>query len=280
MSNKETIHHLLAEVKRLESLLSGIQDTEIYPVSFFNQSFDLTREILKELYQLEADQVEAFKKQLEARQNLLRESLLQTSVEQLDEPSVLPVEEPEERVTPVVEAEESVPEEQPADEEPLEPVTEETEEVLPEPEVVENPVGKTEKTIEELLREYAPSPPGMPEKTINPVKEEEENLPEEPVKEEGPSRSFIPEKNPACLGDLIEKKNLADFTRAFSLNDRFYFLRELFDGDMNRMNEVIADLNEIESLEESMDYLNTKMRWNPEEAPVADFIRLLEKRFL
>ena len=81
------------------------------------------------------------------------------------------------------------------------------------------------------------------------------------------------------LNEVIQKKFLADFRKAFSLNDRFRFRRELFGGDEGRMNEAISDLNELQSFEESITYLDKKLKWNVEDEAVADFIKLLEKRF-
>ena len=45
------------------------------------------------------------------------------------------------------------------------------------------------------------------------------------------------------------------------------------------MNESISDLNELQSFEESITYLDKKLKWNVEDEAVADFIKLLEKRF-
>ena len=81
------------------------------------------------------------------------------------------------------------------------------------------------------------------------------------------------------LNEVIQKKFLADFRKAFSLIDRFRFRRELFGGDEGRMNEAISDLNELQSFEESITYLDKKLKWNVEDEAVADFIKLLEKRF-
>ncbi len=81
------------------------------------------------------------------------------------------------------------------------------------------------------------------------------------------------------LNEVIQKKFLADFRKAFSLNDRFRFRRELFGGDEGRMNEAISDLNELQSFEESITYLDKQLKWNVEDEAVADFIKLLEKRF-
>ena len=81
------------------------------------------------------------------------------------------------------------------------------------------------------------------------------------------------------LNDILEKKNLSDFRKAFSLNDRFRFRRELFGGNEEKMNKAIADLNDLSSYEESVTYLNKVLNWNIEDDSVADFIKLLENRF-
>lgn len=167
MANKEKIDHLLSDVHKLERLIADMRDAEIYPVSFLNQTFDLTHKILKDLHLLESNQVEAFKKQMEEHQQLIQS-------------------------IPVSKA-------------------------LPHPE----------------------PPPCVAEKT----------------------------------------ESLSDFRKAFSLNDRFYFRRELFAGDEAKMNKIISDLNDMTSYEESITYLNEKLNWNVENETVAGFIKLLEKRF-
>ncbi len=82
------------------------------------------------------------------------------------------------------------------------------------------------------------------------------------------------------LSEILEKKILSDFRKAFSLNDRFRFRRELFGGDENRMNKAITDLNDIHSVEESITYLHQELQWNIEDESVADFLKLIEKRFM
>ena len=83
----------------------------------------------------------------------------------------------------------------------------------------------------------------------------------------------------SSLNDLLERKNLSDFRKAFSLNDRFRFRRELFGGSEELMNQVIADLNEIKSYEASVTYLQNVLNGKGEETAVADFLQLIEKRF-
>ena len=45
MANKEKIDYLLLDIRELETLVAGMRDAEVYPVSFFGQTFDLTHKI-------------------------------------------------------------------------------------------------------------------------------------------------------------------------------------------------------------------------------------------
>ncbi|OAV75911.1 hypothetical protein Barb7_00428 [Bacteroidales bacterium Barb7] len=72
----------------------------------------------------------------------------------------------------------------------------------------------------------------------------------------------------------------SDFRKAFSLNDRFLFRRELFGGNEERMSKAIAALNELPSYEESIAYLREELKWDTDNEVVTAFITLLEKRFL
>lgn len=201
MANTEKIDHLLLDIRELEKLVASMRDAEIYPVSFFSRTFDLTHKMLKDLHVLEKEQIEYLRRQMEER-HLRMQSI--------------PVSEP-----------------------------------IPQPEFVE-----------------PEQEPVQPQEVVLPVPEVEK-----------PASPTV-EKHPVFLSEVLEKRNLSDFRKAFSLNDRFYFRRELFAGDEAKMNKVISDLNELQSYEESVAYLNEKLNWNIEDETVADFIKLLEKRFL
>ena len=198
MANKEKIDYLLLDIQKLETMVAKTRDAEIYPVSFFNQSFELAHNILKGLHALETLQIEQLRKQIEEHQMLI------DSIPDIVTSSIR------------------------------------TEVVMP-PSSVEV-VSATQS-----------------EKTEKPISNERTGL---------------------FLNDLLEKNNLSDFRKAFSLNDRFRFRRELFGGDEERMNKAINELNELHSYEDSISYLNDELKWNIEDEAVADFIKLLEKRFL
>ena len=223
MANKEKIDYLLLDIKELETLIAGMRDAEVYPVSFFSQTFNLTHKILNDLHSLETAQIEMLRKQMEAHQAL---------IQSLPNPVATAAPAPEEY----------------------------------KPEVKEEPVAE---------------PVIVPEPKMEPVQEviiEKTEIVTE--QSEPPHKSVTSEKQNVFLSDILEKKNLSDFRKAFSLNDRFRFRRELFGGNEEKMNKAITDLNEIHSYEESVTYLNNELKWNIEDEAVADFIKLLEKRFL
>lgn len=230
MANKEKIDYLLLDLKELETLIAGMRDAEVYPVSFFSQTFNLTHKVLNDLHSLETAQIEMLREQMEAHQAL---------IQSLPNPAAAPM--------PVV------PEVQ--------------EEPVAETVIVREPEVKVE--VKEPVREIIIEKPEI----ITPSAK-----PEKPA--EAPHKPITTEKLGVFLSDLLEKKNLSDFRKAFSLNDRFRFRRELFGGDEEKMNKAITDLNDIHSYEESVAYLNNELKWNIEDEAVADFIKLLEKRFL
>lgn len=88
------------------------------------------------------------------------------------------------------------------------------------------------------------------------------------------------EKTGLSLKEILEKKSLSDFRKSFSLNDRFFFKKELFGGDESKMSKVIDDLNQVSSLDDAMSYLRSELNWDFDNAVVADFVSRLEKRFL
>lgn len=211
MANKEKIDYLLLDIQKLETMIAKTRDAEIYPASFFNQSFELTHKILKELHALEALQVEQLCKQMEAHQALI----------------------------------DSIPD-----------------------------ITVTEPILTNVVSEEKISEPIVEQKIVSSI----ETIPTEQI--EKTDKPFSNERSGLFLNDLLEKNNLSDFRKAFSLNDRFRFRRELFGGDEKRMNKAIHELNNLHSYEDSMAYLNNELKWNIEDEAVADFIKLLEKRFL
>lgn len=67
----------------------------------------------------------------------------------------------------------------------------------------------------------------------------------------------------------------ANLAKAFTLNDRFRFKRELFNGNDDDFTDTLQLLSEMETYGEAEDYLLNDMMWNREDATVADFLAIL-----
>ena len=70
-----------------------------------------------------------------------------------------------------------------------------------------------------------------------------------------------------------------DVKRGLSLNDRFYFQRELFDNDREAMNAMMIRLNAFDNIEDIERYLREKPSWNFKDERVKSFLELLKKGF-
>lgn len=66
-----------------------------------------------------------------------------------------------------------------------------------------------------------------------------------------------------------------DLTRAFTLNDKFRFRRELFHNSDADLNETLDVLQAMDSLDEAEDYLYNDLAWDPENTEVKAFIALI-----
>lgn len=240
--NKKRIDNLLQDIQKLEKQIAGMQNDDFYLISSFSHSFDLAHKILVDIHSLEIDRVDTLRQQLEEHQRIINSiSSLKTATPAVPSPQPEPTPEPIPEHTPEIK-EETISEMQ------------------------ETVIEKTE-IIQEVITHPEPTPlvTEQPAPVINPIKE---------------SEVIAEKKATVFLSEILEKNSLSDFRKAFSLNDRFRFKRQLFDGDEETMNKAIADLNDIHTYEESIAYLQNQLNWHIEEEAATDFIKLLEKRFL
>ncbi len=163
----------------------------------------------------------------------------------------------------------------------------EAEDVAPEEElVVEEPAPeslpiKEEETISELFDV-------IPEEEENDFwdddeedfydDEEEELLGEEEPDVEEIETEGIPEV--LTLDEALQRKRIQELRKALSLNDKFRFRRELFGNSDVRMNETLALIDAMESYDEAEDYLYGDLGWDAENPEVAEFMKIVQNRFL
>lgn len=65
---------------------------------------------------------------------------------------------------------------------------------------------------------------------------------------------------------------------SISINDRYLFCRELFNSDMQEMEDTLADLSQTSDIDEAIEYLSNDLCWDLERPVVKDFIIYLQSR--
>jgi hypothetical protein len=126
-----------------------------------------------------------------------------------------------------------------------------------------------EETIQNAAKQLSALKNGLEQLDLNVTPEPE------------PEPTPVVTANPIVQEQVVHpaQKNYPNLRDFFSLNDWFRLRRYLFNGDISRMDEVIDHLNQLQSLEESTDYLHSCCQWDWKDETVIAFMELLEQRF-
>ena len=273
MSNQERLDQLIQHIDELAKLVNSIRGMEIYPVSFFSSAFDLTGKMQVDLHEMEIGQIELFDRQLREHREQIRafEAKARPTFEAPAPRPVAPTPPPPPSAPSV-------------EEEPLmrpAPMPEPT----PEPQPNPAPTPEPEPTPDPMPAP-APKPTPIPVPKMAPLP----HVPGQPS--QAPAGAHVPGQTSSApagaplshtdtsLNDAIERTKLTDLRKAFTLNDRFRFCRELFDRDEARMNDILAALNEARSYDESLEMLQARVQWDLEGETAVDFLKFIERRFV
>lgn len=114
------------------------------------------------------------------------------------------------------------------------------------------------------------------------VPAEEVTLASEPatsVEQPAPAEEPVTEAAPVAelrLDEKLARQNSRDLRKAFSLNDRFRFRRELFGNSDERMNEALRAVKSMATIDEAHDYFYNSLGLDKTSTDVADFIAVIE----
>ena len=173
-------------------------------------------------------------------------------------------------------------------------------EVLKEPEpiveekIIEAPIEKKVEVVEPVVQE---------ENVI--IKEKDEEIVE--IKEpefiiETPTKTEIQENGKSIVADRfqnkksmndsisdssvkvdraarMQKKPIKDMHNAIGVNDKFLFIRELFEGDKERYWETIQVLNNFDSFENAYHFLKEEFTWDFEDDTVTKLVGIIQRKF-
>ena len=136
----------------------------------------------------------------------------------------------------------------------------------PDPEVVP----EDDRDLEDITVEFI-----MPEDEEIP--EPEEEMPMPPVPTEFPE---VDEPEPPLrVDEKLQRKLSKDIRKAFSVNDRFRFQRELFAGSANAMNTAIEHIEIMRSYGNAELYFYSQLNWDRENEVVQDFMEIVRNHF-
>ena len=131
-------------------------------------------------------------------------------------------------------------------------------------------------TLQRLLEEASAEEMPVVEPAVVVLPDAERLVVEDKISEQDAARPSVTFSSP-ILAERI--KPSADLRHAISLNDSFRFVRELFGGDVAKMNAVVARLNEASSLDKAIEIFTSEVHPDEENEVVAEFLELLKKHF-
>ena len=253
----EYIDKLLQNLQSLEVKVTTIKQEETVSFSFFREAFQKGQEIMSLLHELEMLQIEDMKRQMEKLVLLLSETGNRRSVEEEK-----PIEYEEKSIEPLVSQGEKVVDIK------EQVFSEETNKIVQEEKIVRKNAYAEGITLPTYTnpRNTEPKKEEVAEETEGPEMDQVESIEEKPV-----IRS---------VNDIIQAPpSKLDIKRSLSLNDRFYYQRELFDNDREAMNSMMIRLNAFDNYEDTERYLREKTSWDFKDEKVKSFLELLKKGF-
>ncbi|QIA07296.1 hypothetical protein [Draconibacterium halophilum] len=184
-----------------------------------------------------------------------------------------------------------------------EPVAEKEAPVAPqkEAEIVEDSSSEKETGIDEKedVEQIADA-------EVEELKQEEPEVEEEPVNEEEPKKERESEEEPESsvannrIGDrLIKDKSVNDLLSgnddkkleykisnspvksiqaAIGINDRYQYIRELFNGSAESFAKTVVDIDKLDDIQQAVAYLQENFKWKKNETSLK-FVNLVKRRF-
>ncbi len=84
------------------------------------------------------------------------------------------------------------------------------------------------------------------------------------------------------VADVINKTIISDLKAAIGINEKFFFINELFDGNMKDYNETIDKLNNCSGKDEALAFfieLEAKYQWKDDNEAVVQLKELIGRRY-
>lgn len=139
--------------------------------------------------------------------------------------------------------------------------------------VVEPPVSVT--VAEETAADVADNTAGDDEAVAENALEEERGDADMPVT----VNDTLSADSQLTLDEKLARQRAADISKAFTLNDRFRFRRELFRNSDEEFKETVDVIGSMSSMEEAEEYFFNDLCWDETSPVVKEFMAIVGKHF-
>ena len=112
----------------------------------------------------------------------------------------------------------------------------------------------------------------------NSVPEPEEEMPMPPLPTDFPEVEEEPQMS-LRIDEKLQREMSKDIRKAFSINDRFRFQRELFAGSASAMNTAIEHIEMMRSYGNAELYFFSQLHWDRDNEDVKDFMTIVRNYF-
>jgi len=76
----------------------------------------------------------------------------------------------------------------------------------------------------------------------------------------------------------LSNRPVSSIQSSIGINDRFQYIRELFDGDNRKYTEAVKTLDSMHNVKEAVEYLRSNYKWKKNETSLK-FVNLVKRRF-
>lgn len=88
--------------------------------------------------------------------------------------------------------------------------------------------------------------------------------------------SFKKDKN---LASLLKDRPVTDLNKAIKINDRIWYIKELFENNNELYTSTIKTLNDLPNLSEALEFLFKRFNWDQNKQSTVSFLELVYRRF-
>lgn len=124
------------------------------------------------------------------------------------------------------------------------------------------------------------------EEIIEKEKEGKEDIKASPEKEKQKSeeitRSILNDMYQTQQKETIadrHEKSIESIKKSLTLNQRFMFINNLFEGDAEKFNDAINHIDSTSNYQEAFEYLNSHFSWDDDQEGLEEFLSLVNKKF-